>query len=96
MEERENACRLKDKWKSDKKNKEPLLLCKHDDVEQNTKNVVQITCRHGARVKVDVHDRDLKAITIMYHKACYSAYTNKQQLELLQNKQDDKLSNEQL
>jgi hypothetical protein len=85
-------CRQKDKWKSDHKNKEPLLVCEHDDVEKKIREAAEI--RDDARVKMDIQDKDLKAIEIRYHLSCYSTYTNNRQLKLLQENIDAKPLNE--
>ena len=83
-------CRKKDKYKKDKKNKEPLLTCETDNVEANIKNAAKI--RNDQRVLLDIEGKNLKAIEMRYHKTCYAAYINNRQLKLIEDSKKESSS----
>ena len=76
VKEKEHICIIcrSEKWQADGKNKERLLKCEVDTVENKIKSAAKI--RDDIRVNLDVEGKDLKAIEAMYHRSCYAQYTN--------------------
>ncbi len=78
------VCRKEVKYKKDKKNKEPLLICEDENVANRIKDAAIV--RNDKRLLLDIGQMDPATITTLelkYHKPCYSSFTNSRQLDIL-------------